>query len=50
MALSGLCLFITVPWVGLQCSIEAFPGCSNYLLVNKLNIARIDLGKEVIML
>ena len=21
-----LCLFLTVPWVGLQCLIEAFPG------------------------
>ena len=25
MAVSVLCLFLTVPWIGLQCVIAAFP-------------------------
>ena len=31
LAVSVLCLFLTVPWVGLQCVIVAFPGHSHLL-------------------
>ena len=26
LTISGLCLFLVVPWIGLQCVILAFPG------------------------
>ena len=32
MTVSVLCLFLTVPWVGLQCVIVAFPGHTHLLL------------------
>ena len=33
VAVSGLCFFLTVPWVGLQCVIGAFPGHTHILFV-----------------
>ena len=31
MTVGILCLFLTMPWVGLQCVIVAFPGHTHFL-------------------
>ena len=38
MVVSILCLFLTMPWVGLQCVIVEFPGQIYYILPAKLSI------------
>ena len=42
VAVGVLCLFLKVPWVGMQCAIVAFPGHTHsfgmYPLVSKLRL------------
>ena len=33
VAVSVLCLFLTVPWVGMQCVLVAFPGHTYFLVL-----------------
>ena len=38
MAVKVLCLFFTVPWVGLQYMIVAFPGHTNFFIQLKQGV------------
>ena len=41
VAVGALCLFLTIPWVGLQCVIVALPGhthCSDSAIPNSLAV------------
>ena len=48
MSVSVLCLFLTVPWVGLQCVIVAFPSHTHFVftaLFQSINQLQKDIDE-----